>query len=95
MYILTIYCIHDDMEIKMQQASPDERVVQRAALQWALPYGIVEPEVTSGMDKDQSASYVADLASDEVDRLFKELQSYLNDSAGADDPRILLRKADG
>ena len=95
MYILTIYNIfEDDIEIKLQQASPDESALQRMALQWALPYGIVEPEIMSDMDEDQQASYVRDLASDQVDRLFKELHSYLNNGAGADDPRILLRKAD-
>ena len=96
MYILPIYNIFDgNIDIKLQRASPDERPLQRAALHWAMPYGIVEPEITSDMDEDQQASYVAELASDHVTRLFKELHSYLNDGAGADDPRIILRKADG
>jgi hypothetical protein len=96
MYILTIYnIVEDDIEIKLQQASPDERSLQLAALRWAAPYGIVEPELTSGMDEDQQLFYVDQLAPADVARLFKELHSYLNDGAGADDPRIILREADG
>src|SRR6266545_1020801 len=93
MYVLTIYNIFDgDIEIKLQQAAPEERSLQRAALRWAAPYGIVEPELTSGMDEDQQLSYVADLAPDQVTQLFNDLNRYLNDGAGADDPRIMLRK---
>lgn len=96
MNILTIYnIVEDDINIKLQQASPDELSLQRIALQWAMPYGIVEPETTSDMDEDQQASYIANLASDQVARLFKALHGYLNDGAGAGDPRIILRKADG
>jgi len=95
MHILTIYNIFDgDIEIKLQQTSPDEQALQRAALLWAIPFGVVEPEITSDMDEDQQTSYLAHLTSDQVARLFKELHSYLNDGAGADDPRIMLRKAD-
>jgi hypothetical protein len=57
MYILTIYnIVEGDIEIKLQQTSPDEPSLQCAALQWAMSYGIVEPEITSDMDEDQQAS---------------------------------------
>ena len=94
MYILTIYSIDNDIEVKWQGASTDEMVLKRAALKWAMPYGLVEPEITADLDADQQAAYVTHLASDQVNSLFKELHSYLNDGAGADDPRIMLRKAE-
>lgn len=94
MYILTIYCIDSDIEIKMQQASADVCELKRAALKWAIPYGLVEPDTTAGIGIDEGCSYIMSLSPDRVDTLFQELCSYLNDGAGADDPRIVLRKAD-
>jgi hypothetical protein len=39
MYILTIFAINDDIEIKWQQAGPDTRTLQAAAVAWAKAQG--------------------------------------------------------
>ncbi len=39
MYVLTIFEINDDIEIQWQQADPDKRTLQAAAVAWAKTQG--------------------------------------------------------
>ncbi|MEI6776239.1 MAG: hypothetical protein WCK70_05030 [Chloroflexales bacterium] len=78
MYILTIFEITDDIEIMWQQAAPDKRILQSAAVTWAKENGW---EVE---DDEQS-----------IDEQFADVQGWFDNMAEGDDPRMILRKADG
>lgn len=77
MYILTIYYLIDDIEIKWQQAGSDTRILQIAAVTWAKENG------WEAEDDEQP-----------IDEQFAEVQGWFDNMVEADDPRMMLRKAD-
>jgi hypothetical protein len=79
MYILTICEIIDDINILWQQANPDQDTLKAAAIAWVKAKGWWE------LDEEEALS---------PDEEFEQVRILFGNAAEADDPRMILRKAD-
>ncbi|MEI7646500.1 MAG: hypothetical protein WCJ55_19685 [Chloroflexales bacterium] len=80
MYILTIFMLTDDVDIAWQQAAPDKSTLESAAVAWMKQNG--------GWDLDEEE----ELSPEEA---FVQVKLMFDNMAEGDDPRMILRKADG